>query len=286
MEKETAQRFAILEMYLLFWGKIQRKDLQAHFDIGPVTASRLLKAYEQAHPNNVYYCVHAKAYIWQPTFTVHYPIAAEVALELLCYGNYVISISREVFGTHSPILTPKLDCTAVAHITRAIVNNEGIELHYISASSGFSLKKLYPHAIFKGGQSWYFRAFDTEKQEYRSYRFSRALSQHTKPLTQVLPEKKYRQSIDKDWETSVTLTLAPHKTHTHSDALRQDLGLRDQPVHNIQVNAVTAPFVLIDMRVDCSPDGKLNSNEYPLQLLNTHEVKNIQGISMAPGYCL
>lgn len=98
-----------------------------------------------------------------------------------------------------------------------------------------------------------------------------------KPLKGTIPE-------DKEWNTTVVLTLAPHRKHKNPDALKQDLGLRDQPVHNVSVNAVIAPFVLNELRVDCSVTGELNPSQFPLQLLNREELQFIQGMHLTPGF--
>ncbi len=82
----------------------------------------------------------------------------------------------------------------------------------------------------------------------------------------------------------ITLTVGPHPNRDNQDALREDLGLVDKPVKNIQVNEAMAGFVLIDLRVDCTKDGDLNPYEYHLRLLNRHELASVDSLAIAPGF--
>jgi len=124
------------------------------------------------------------------------------------------------------------------------------------------------------------RAYDTYRQEFRTFRLNR-IQQATS--TSSL-EKSRPLSQDAEWLRHINLTLAPHPRRENQDALRIDLGLTNKPVKNITVNAVTAGFVLIDLRVDCSADGFLDPYEYHLKLMNRHELENVGSMNIAPGY--
>jgi hypothetical protein len=91
---------------------------------------------------------------------------------------------------------------------------------------------------------------------------------------------------DGEWNSNITLTIAPHTKHEHPDALCLDLGLVDKPVINIKTNKVLAGFTLSKMRVDSSKDAILDCKMFNLQLMNRHELVNIKSMEFAPGYKL
>ncbi len=132
----------------------------------------------------------------------------------------------------------------------------------------------------QGGSAWYFRAFDTLHDEFRTFRFSRILGLADTEEGVSYPDTRQ----DDDWNEFVTLTLAPHNKHPARDALAVDLGLKDRPVSNASVNKAIAGFVLTDLRVDCSKAAVLNPQEYPLQLQNRSELLDIESMKLAPGF--
>lgn len=284
MNIEIDSRFRLIDMYLHYWGQVRRQDLQNHLAIGSVTASRALKLYTNSYPDNVTYSVQRRAYVWGDQFEANHLPSAEIALNIMAYGLSAQSVSTQRYGPDHLSFSLKLSSNHVGIVTRAMVIGGGISIEYVSNSSGASIKELYPHAIFESNGSWYFRAFDIQ-DGFRTFRFNRIKSTRD---SIDMPDRciSGNPKEDIEWNSEVVLTLGPHSQHPKPQALKLDLGLLDKPVKNLRVNSITAPFILTDLRVDCSKNAKLNPHEYPLQLMNRSELLHLQGMLIAPGFGL
>ena len=280
MDNPLKQRLALIDMYLQYWGRVQRKDLSRHFDIGPVTASRALKAYNDHHPKNIEFSVSNRAYVIGKNFESAYETAPETALMMLAYGTESRPLESTLYGPPRTIgFTAPLVSKWVSTVTRAMVSKSGVGICYVSGS-GEKTRTVYPHAIFQGGAAWYFRAYDALQSEFRTFRFNRIVG-----LSEVVePASNPGQESDNDWNAQVNLTLAPHQNHPSRETLAIDLGLKGLPVSNATVNQVIAGFVLTDLRVDCSVSASLDPDEFPLQLQNRSELLDVESMVLAPGF--
>lgn len=277
---QISKRLALIDQYLLFQGQVCRANLIKHFGIGIATASRTLKEYQIKYPGNMDYSLSARSYVAAKQFKPAYKHDVDRALALIAFGLDIREVEEARFGQAQ--LTPfsVLSSEIVSGVTRAMVKEEPIEIEYASGSSGLTKRTVMPRALFQGGGVWYFRAFDTLRTEYRTFRLNRVRSVGaTQRVLEHSPEV-----LDTEWEKQVTLTLAPNPKRENQEALREDLGLIDKPVQNITTNAVTAGFVLIDLRVDCSSDGSLDPFEYHLRLMNLHELQSVDSMDIAPGF--
>jgi hypothetical protein len=274
-------RYLIIDTYLLYWGKVQRKDLTAHLGVGNVTATRIFSDYSANNPGALLMDPSAKAYVYTDSFTPITSPTPETVLPLMAYGVEHKQIKTTGFGPPTPSAVLAALCPEkVSAITRAMVSKMGVKISYSSNTSGPSERTVYPHALFIGGGAWYFRAFDAQSSKYRTFRFSRVKGVGK---SEGGPEHSFK-TVDAEWNSEITLTLAPHTKYKWKDALAMDLGLTDKPVSNLTVNKVMAGHVLTDLRVDCSPDASLNPNQYFLQLMNVHELAGVGSLKIAPGY--
>lgn len=277
----THSRHTIIDTYLLYWGRAQRKDLMRHLGIGSVTATRIFNEYSKLNPGALLINPSKKAYVYTAGFKpLEWP-SPESVLPLLAYGIEQTQRAAICYGPASPrVVTAALCAKKVSAITRAMVSGVGVAMSYISGTSGVSTRHVYPHAVFMSGGVWYFRGYDDKSRSFRTFRFSRV---ELVGEEELLPEY-LKTLVDEDWNSSATLTVAPHSRHPQKDALAMDLGLQDRPVSNIDVNRAIAGFVLTDLRVDCSINASLNPFEYHLQLMNRHELGDIDSLKIAPGY--
>ena len=279
IDKKSA-RFSIIEHYLVFWGELRRAHLIKHFDIGTVSASRLISAYGDVYPTNLSYNVKRKTYVYDPElFKPAFSLEPEFALQLLSTGETIHSVPSHTYGPKQhQQRTLNVDINACAGITRAIVQSQSINVVYVSATSGEKTRRLTPISLFNGNGAWYFRAYDGHSKSFRTFKFNRVVSvdtTSTKPSTRHIEE-------DDEWNASVVLSLAPHTQHPNKQALALDLGLSDKPVFNVISNSVTAGYILQELRVDCSARATLNPLEYNYQLMNYDECKEHAFMELAP----
>ena len=272
----------IIELKLFYWGSLSREDICKHFNLGKVKASAALKSYAELHPRNMVYSTSDRAYIWTHEFHASTATPAEIALELLASGIFPIKYQGPVFSPEAIGLALNLSPELVGPMTRAMVLGNGINIDYVSGTSGASHKTLYPHSIFKSGGAWYFRAYDAGNRQFRTFRFNRIsrCEQTTAPEMTDAASSRH----DTEWQTPTVLSLGPHPKHPHPEALALDLGLAENSVRNIVTNQIMAPFILTDLRVDCSKDTSLDPYEYPIHLMNRNEVDHLDGMVISPGF--
>lgn len=284
MSEQYAQiqkRLAFIDQYLFFRGQINRINLINHFDIGVATASRTLRQYRDLYPDNLAYSISDRSYMATPSFKAAYVHDVHRTLMLIAYGLDIREVEGARFAPLAPpMFTAPLCAEVVSVITRALIAGQGVEMRYASGTSGVTQRIIFPCTLFQGGGAWYMRAFDTLRGQYRTFRLNRI--RHAKIHTELSVD--WQKQPDAEWQQVLTITLAPHPKRHNQEALKEDLGLIDKPVQNIQANAVTAAYILIDLRVDCSPKGDLDPYAYPLRLVNRHELV-VAGMEITPGFC-
>lgn len=280
MDSHLKQRLESIDMYLLFYGRVNRGVLVDHFNIGTATASRSLGEYISRWPENAKFIAgKAGGYFHSETFRPAFKHDANKALRLLCTGSFEQQLRNPTYGPQAQGFTRQLEPGIVAPITRAMVVNAAVRIVYISGSSGQGSRVVHPRSVFFGAGAWYYRAYDENHGEYRTFRFSRTFET-------VVTKSKETPSEDVEWSSEVVLSLAPHTRHSNPDAHAMDLGMADQSVSNITTNPVVAGFTLTDMRVDCSEHGSLDPFEYPLRLMNRDELETVASMAISPGYRL
>lgn len=275
------QRMKLIDLYLQFWGAVGRPELIQHFDVSTATASRILKKYRTTYPENVEYRIDRRSYVRAAEFNAAFDHDPDEALELFAYGRVKRRVSLGAFGPNeAPALLAKLDNACVAGITLAIVDKCDLHVGYASGTTGITSRWVAPHAVFFSGWKWYFRAYCYKNAEFRTFIFGRVIE-----VTQRRKScPKSASNLDVRWHQPVTLTLMPHTKTLHPETLKIDLGLSKEHVRNIQTTDALAGYVLNDLRVDCSAQGRLDPSAYNLQLMNRNEVLGVSSINLVPSF--
>ena len=167
-------RHIIIDTYLLYWGRIQRKDLARHLGVGNVTATRIFSDYSSKNPGVLLINPAKKAYVYTASFKSLTLPSPESVLPLLAYGIEQKKLTTSCYGPTRPgMMSAPLCAKKVSAITRAMISCAGIEMSYISGTSGLTKRCVYPHSVFNGGGTWYFRGYDSKSDSFRTFRFSR-----------------------------------------------------------------------------------------------------------------
>lgn len=294
-DNSAIEKFQFIEFILLFKGQLTRNELVIRFTIGEATASRIIASYIAEHPHQMVFMGSRIGYIISKNFTQYYQHNIEQSLQYLAYGEISARLPITHYGNLYFESTLDLDLNNVAHITRAIVNGEWLEIKYFSTSSGHTTKQIKPHSLFKAGNFWYFRAFDYKQHEnhdplnpsfipkyYRNLKFSRVIKVQNSTLE--LSHDPITKERDTEWNNYRYLQLIPHPKAHYPESQMLDLGIKQGEMKEILVPEAIAGFILIDLRVDCSPAANLNPSEYPLRLHNVQELSHIPSMIMAPGF--
>lgn len=279
MESQQEKRLKLIDFYLYFMGKANRADLMNHGDISVATASRAFNIYRKEFPDNANFDVSKRCYVISSNFVPAFDHNAKSALKLLAWGTEDSAIPIRTFGaanlsTVLEVLSPAI----VSQVTRAIINKTNIKVLYSSAKDTEE-RNLAPHSLFHGLGAWHIRSWDSKRNDYRCFRLSRIINAEA-----VIGSAPVSSKNDHIWNEPVTLSVGPHSKHENMQDLAIDLGLEGKPIRNIQTNAALAGYVLNDLRVDCSPLATLPPQVFNLQLMNRHELEDIESIQALVPY--
>lgn len=274
-------RFRFMEFLLLFKGGFTRAEIVKRFEIGEATASRAISAFTERYPAALTYMGPRKGYVAQKGFAPEYEHAAEDGLMYVMSGKVVQRVDVATYGVVEYSLAVALPILPVSAITRAIVNKHDLSVEYVSTSSGLKSRLLAPHSLFVSGGYWYFRAYDYNSNEYRTFKINRV---RTAVDLKRDGEPTNPKSRDDGWNRLRVVKLIPHPRNPMPNAQLLDLGVKDDEVKEITVSEACLGFVLNDLRVDCSEGHRLNCYQYPLALLNRNELMGVDSLSITPGY--
>jgi len=249
-----------------------------HFDIGSVTATRDIKEYRKQYSENVLYDVSSKSYIQnKSSFVKSFEHNDENALHFLSSGEWINEIKTDkLIGLDTLYIKSKYAENVIGNLTQAIYSKKSLKIEYTSNSSGHSSKKIFPHSIFQLSSKWYTRAFDVVNNSYMNLKLSRVLSAE---LSEHNSDNNNYSHEDKDWNTEVILTVAPHPNLPHPETALLDLNLKNKPVFNIKSNEAIAGIVLSSMKIDITSDASENPFNYQLRLMNRHDLKDLPSLA-------
>lgn len=284
MDTVQEKRLRLIDFYLMFYGKVNRADLMKHGEISIATSSRAFNQYREKFEENIQFDVGRRCYVRTPTFQPKFKHDAFAALRLFAWGIEETQIEADTYSVqNSARIIENISEEILSQITRAIVAKLPLAVEY-NSSNGNKSRIFSPHSVFFGLGAWHVRGWDSKANEGkgggRSFRISRFVSAEADNTSEYVPPEQ-----DKEWQTVVTLSVAPHTQHENRKNLTWELEMEGKPIRNIVTNAALAGYVLNDLRVDCSVDALLPPNVFGLQLMNRHEVEDIESIqTLGPGF--
>jgi hypothetical protein len=273
------ERFKLIDFLLFFKGRLMRSELVEVLNIGTATASRCIKAFLKSNPSKARYLSPRHGYIADTTYLPKYQHDALMALQYLAYSETTSRFHVESFGIPRYSFHPVMNPDVVAPITRAIVTGTDIVMSYTSTRSGRSMKIVKPHSVFESSGLWYFRAFDREPAEFRTFRFSRVVES-----CQIESAAADVKALDDEWNRKRTVTVLPHPKNPNPMAQILDLGMSEDGSRVLNIPEALLGFALTDLRVDCSAGSKLDFREYPLALSSRDELMTVDSMALAPGF--
>lgn len=282
--KNVHDRLEYLEFLLRFRGWVSRVDLMERFNLSEAAATRDIRDYRKEAPQNLKLNQSTKKYEFcVNTFKPIFELRVQTALSKLRVSKICEALGiGDTDGVLTPprLVLPNLDILAT--ITRAISQGATLTTIYRSLKSGKSEKKLVPHALFDNGIHWYMRAFDIEKEVFRSYVLTRICEVSIDDSVLVNTELKNK---DYQWNRMVLLEIVPHpnkKNVPHPETIEHDFQMSDG-VLKIMVRATVAGYWLHLWNVDCTEDSSLEGYDYQLWLRNHMTLYDVESREIAPG---
>ncbi|MGH8291259.1 MAG: WYL domain-containing protein [Steroidobacteraceae bacterium] len=205
------QRLEFIEWRAFWDGRVNRRDLEEHFNISTPQASADFARYQDAATGNINYDQTEKTYMtgrdFRPKFLRLSPERYLLQLEALAAD--AIHKSDTWFGELPPVDgVPRIARGPEAFVLRAALDavrrRRSIEILYQSLTRTGS-RVICPHAMAHDGHRWHLRALSQEHGEFRDYVLGRILSLGPPPAPFDMEPQD-----DVEWNTFGTLKLAAH----------------------------------------------------------------------------
>src|SRR3546814_9421555 len=78
------------------------------------------------------------------------------------------------------------DEVSIALVRQACLQKMGIDVSYVSLTSGETKRTLFPHALVRTAARWHVRAWCPEREEYRDFNVGRRSEEHTSELKSLM----------------------------------------------------------------------------------------------------
>lgn len=207
LDPQLDDRYRFMDFLLLFKGRFNREEIVRRFNIGVATASRSIATFLEAYPGVVDYLGPRMGYKAKSGFMAGYPHESLSGLRYVASGVFHHKVDVKNYGGVEYNLHRPLDVASVSAITRAIVNQCEVSIRYVSTSSGPKTRNVAPHAVFSAGGTWYFRAYDFNSYEFRTFKFSRLES--AVDMGEI-ESSNYSAKRDDAWYRMRLVQLVPH----------------------------------------------------------------------------
>lgn len=277
------ERLWQIDFLARFRGLLTRQDLAQRFDIALSNATRDFTLYRELAPDNLEYDSRNKVYRRSASYMPLFSYDREHTLQALTLGQGKGFSSCEqtvvVEAAHA-LNQPDLDILST--VSRAIYAGLTLNITYVSANSGESLRTIVPHTLVNTGLRWHVRAYCRQYSEFRDFVLTRVTSAEI--IKGAINRTRESMEQDNEWNSQLILKLIPHPNATHRRAIELDYSLGSGETLQIQARAATAGYLLRRWGVDCSPNANLPPHEYQLYLSNRSELGNISNLAIAPGY--
>lgn len=223
------KRLEFIDFRLRWDGRLNRSDISDFFGVSTPQASLDISRYVEMAPQNVRYDRSERTYLatqdFQPLFSSSHP--QRYLNDLLAQAYGILDHGATFLGWCPPVAfapTPAraLSTDALIALVGAMRRGRALEMTYQSMTSATPKTRLIsPHAFGHDGHRWHVRAFCHRENGYRDFVIARILSLSGEQSSPVeLP-------ADLDWETTITLVLAPNPglSEAHQRVIELDYGM-------------------------------------------------------------
>lgn len=206
------RRLQFIDFRLRWERRVNRTDLTVHFGISTPQASLDIAKYIELAPGNLAYDRSSKTYIASLDFHPLYQrsSAQRYLTELLATKMGIVESSASFIGSApeadwAPSPWRTINEHTVEVIVQAIRQRSALRVSYQSMTSpNESVRLLSPHALGNDGFRWHVRAFCHQRQRFSDFVLARILGISGLEPSDIDPNH------DLQWQTTLTLILAPH----------------------------------------------------------------------------
>lgn len=208
------QRLPLLELLLIWEGRLNRSRVCEIFGIGQVRASQWIRELRELHPDWMLWDSKSRSYYATPDSYKSYSGAsqAQIAESLSRYLSMVGLPYASALDDRDAVVwsaTPSISAPSpkiFAALGRAIMQKKTVEIVYVSMGEPAPHRRaISPHSLVLAGRRWHVRAYSQKNQEFRDYTLGRILEVNL--LARVAERAK---SDDLAWNAKVPVRLIAH----------------------------------------------------------------------------
>lgn len=270
------RRLEFIDFRLCWEGQLNRSDLTDFFDISVPQASLDIARYTALAPHNLAYDRSTRSYLSGETFRALYPTSGpdQFLNELLTTAQAGQAEACMLGRMPSVAMVPSpgrtISTSALVGLQRAMRQGTGLRVIYQSLSRPEpGPRTLTPHALAHDGFRWHVRAYCHMREEFRDFVISRVLR------VEGVAEAGAGAEADVDWNTFVSIALAPHPelSVAHRRAIELEYGMTRGRVE-LRCRRALLFYVLRHLRLD--GDGETAPEAQQIVLSNRREIERHQ----------
>jgi len=206
MDWHRQQRLRSIEIILHWQGRLNTGDLIAAFGISRIQASKDIKEYRTAYPDNLHYNLSRRAYLRSDAFSPHL-IRGTVDEYLDHIARMSIDGASDAIERMAPHYSV-LKREVVSVLFNSILNRRGVSIEYASMTHPEGAPRIiYPHSMINTGFRWHVRAYCDKRKGFRDFNLGRILETPTN--TASAPGAAAIEN-DSQWNRIVDITLIPN----------------------------------------------------------------------------
>ena len=270
------QRLTLLELLLVWEGRIYRSRVCELFGIGLPRASQWIKEIRDLNPTWMQWDSKSRSYFVTADFYKRYTKASQASISesLSRYLSMVglpyasaLDDGTGVMWSATPSITAPSPKT-FASLGHAIRQAKAVDIEYMSLSEPAPHRRtIHPHSLVLAGRRWHVRAYSETNQEFRDYALGRILE--VKPLTRPSDRTRFD---DPDWNTKVKVRLVAHPELSPEQARVIQAEYFNGTSSRVETcRAALVPYFIQDIRAAMDTEAQ-HAPEYLIAIENAREV--------------
>jgi hypothetical protein len=194
----------VVELLLLWEGRVRNARLRAMLGVHFTTASRLVAAYRELNPGASEYEAATKSYLAMPSI--------KAVLTDGTVDEYLALVDRTRLGT-DPVVRVHMDLGCIDSALFSLLHcacEDGSGMHITHGSMrspSRSGREIWPHSLVQAGRRWHVRAWCAQSASFRDFSLGRI--RDARQLDAERPSEA-DPSRDTAWQTFVDFRLVAH----------------------------------------------------------------------------
>jgi len=233
----------VVELLLLWEGRVRNARLRAMLGVHFTTASRLVAAYRELNPGASEYEAATKSYLATPSIKA---FLTDGTVE-----EYLALVDRTRTGT-DPVVRVHMDLgcidsTLFSLLHRACEDGGGVHLtHGSMRNPGRASREIWPHSLVQAGRRWHVRAWCAQSAAFRDFSLGRI--RNARSLDAVRPTEA-NPALDTAWQTFVDFRLVAHpELSKEQQRLVQDEYFKGASTRGVTERGALLPYLVHDLR--------------------------------------